>query len=235
MKQRSITRRSVTGVTLVVAAALGLALYGSGVGSGGTNPFAKLPLAPLSTLGHLSASPSPGPLGPEGVPIPAVPPLARPSSPAPGAEVDGIACAPLEQLAYHIHVHLTIFVDGRQRQIPYGIGIAPPINVDHTPVGDFAVGGGCFSWLHTHAGDGIIHIESPVERTYTLGQFFDIWKQPLGSERVGPDAGVVTAFFDGRRYVGNPRAIPLIAHAQIQLEVGRPLIRPESIQFPAGL
>jgi len=234
MNQPRITRRSAIGVTLA-AVAVALTLYASGVGSGGTNPLAKLPLAPLSTLGRLSVAPAPGPLGPEDVPIPNAPSLAPASSPAPGAEVDGIACAPLEQLAYHIHVHLTIFVDGSQRQIPYGIGIAPPLDVDSTPVGDFVVSGACFSWLHTHAADGIVHIESPVERTHTLGQFFDIWRQPLGHARVGPATGVVTAFFDRRRYLGNPRSIPLIAHAQIQLDVGRPLIQPESIHFPRGL
>jgi hypothetical protein len=30
-----------------------------------------------------------------------------------------------------------------------------------------------FTWLHTHAADDIIHTESPVNRTYTLGEFFD--------------------------------------------------------------
>ncbi len=35
--------------------------------------------------------------------------------------------------------------------------------------------GGCFYWLHTHTEDGIIHIESPVQRTFTLGHFFAIW------------------------------------------------------------
>ena len=64
MKQPRITRRSATAVTLP-AVMLALTLYGTGVGSGGTNPLAKLPLAPLSTLGRLSASPAPGPLGPE--------------------------------------------------------------------------------------------------------------------------------------------------------------------------
>jgi hypothetical protein len=41
----------------------------------------------------------------------------------------------------------------------------------------------------THANDGIIHIESPVQRTYTLGQFFDVWQQPLSPTRVGPAPG----------------------------------------------
>jgi hypothetical protein len=99
----------------------------------------------------------------------------------------------------------------------------------------FAVGGSAFFWLHTHAADGIIHIESPTVRTYTLGNFFEIWHEPLGPARVGPARGKVTAFFDGRRYLGSPRGIPLLAHAQIQLDVGRPLVAAETIDFPPGL
>jgi hypothetical protein len=45
----------------------------------------------------------------------------------------------------------------------------------------------------------------------------------------------VTAFLDGRRYPGSLRGIPLLAHAQIQLDVGRPLVAPETIDFPPGL
>ena len=90
----------------------------------------------------------------------------------------------------------------------------------------FIASGTCFYWLHTHAADGIIHIESPVHRTYTLGDFFDEWGQPLGPSRVGPAAGHVTALYDGQVYQGNPRDIPLNAHAQIQLEIGTPAHRP---------
>jgi len=90
-------------------------------------------------------------------------------------------------------------------------------------------------WLHTHAADGIIHTESPIDRTYTLGDFFDIWGQPLDHEQVGPAHGPVTALLNGRVFIGNPRSIPLLAHAQIQLEVGKPLVAPEQIAFPDGL
>jgi hypothetical protein len=40
---------------------------------------------------------------------------------------------------------------------------------------------------------------------------------------------------NGSAFTGNPRQIPLLAHAQIQLEVGRPLVAPEKITFPGGL
>ena len=48
-------------------------------------------------------------------------------------------------------------------------------------------------------------------------------------------SGHVTAIYNGKVYRGNPRDIPLTAHAQIQLEVGTPLVAPESITFPNGL
>jgi hypothetical protein len=59
--------------------------------------------------------------------------------------------------------------------------------------------------------------------------------QKLGPQQIGPSAGPVTAVINGRVYRGDPRDIPLTAHEQIQLEVGRPLVAPVSIRFPAGL
>ena len=50
-----------------------------------------------------------------------------------------------------------------------------------------------------------------------------------------PASGPIVAIYNGQRYEGNPRDIPLNAHAQIQLEVGSPLIAPESVSFPSGL
>ncbi|HTS99185.1 MAG TPA: hypothetical protein VMI33_21470 [Streptosporangiaceae bacterium] len=58
---------------------------------------------------------------------------------------------------------------------------------------------------------------------------------PLGDDQVGPARGPVTALYNGQAYRGSPRDIPLTAHAQIQLEVGTPLVAPESITWPAGL
>ncbi len=74
-----------------------------------------------------------------------------------------------------------------------------------------------------------------MHRTFTLGDFFDIWGQPLSKTQVGPARGPVTAIYNGRVYLGNPRDIPLEKHAQIQLQVGKPLVAPVSITFPGGL
>lgn len=218
----------------VVAGVLGILAASGRFGTTGASS-APLPLGSLAALGRLAPAGNPGPLGPEGVPVPAVPQLAPPGSLQPGQSVDGVSCKPLEQLAFHIHAHLTIFFDGVGQQIPAGVGIAPPVDIQQSGQGPFAASGACFSWLHTHAADGIIHIESPVERVYTLGDFFDIWHVKLGPRRVGAAYGAVTALFDGRPFKGNPRRIPLLAHAQIQLDVGRPLVAPESIRFPNGL
>ena len=45
----------------------------------------------------------------------------------------------------------------------------------------------------------------------------------------------MVAIYNGQVFKGSPRDIPLTAHAQIQLEVGTPLVAPEKITFPAGL
>jgi hypothetical protein len=152
---------------------------------------------------------------------------------ASGDTVDGVGCLGQEQTLFHIHAHLTVFVDGAPRQIPDGIGITGG-QVQSTPQGPYVSGGSCFYYLHTHAADGILHIESPVQRTYTLGDVFDVWGQPLGPRQVGPAIGPVTAFYHGQLYDGNPRDIPLNAHAQIQLEAGRPLVAPVAITFTNG-
>jgi hypothetical protein len=218
-----------------LAIALAVTLSLAGVAAGlvvvlrrGGNATASSRLAALSTLGPLVAPRALGPAGPEGPPIEPGPALAPAAAPSPGTTVDGIQCQPAEQVLFHIHARLTVYVHGQPERVPYGIGIADP-QTDQTPAGPFVVAGTCFAWLHTHAADGIIHIESPVERTYTLGNFFDIWHQPLDLRQVGPAKGRVTALVDGKVWKGNPRTIPLDAHTQIQLDAGRPLVAPTSI------
>jgi len=33
----------------------------------------------------------------------------------------------------------------------------------------------CIYWLHTHDDSGLIHMESPINQSFTLRQFFKIW------------------------------------------------------------
>jgi hypothetical protein len=225
-KRRRNWMAAIGAAAVVIIAAVGITLAvmsgnGSNAVAGGTP---QLKLASLAPLGTLKLAPSPGPAGSEGIPIPAAAPLASTATVATGQDVDGISCQANEQTIFHIHAHLTIFVDGSARQVPADIGI--PARAQNGP---------CLYWLHTHAPDGVIHVESPAQRTYTLGDFFDEWGQPLGPHQVGPAKGPVVAIYNGQHYEGNPRNIPLNAHAQIQLEVGTPLIAPVSVTFPSSL
>jgi hypothetical protein len=148
---------------------------------------------------------------------------------ATGASVDGISCQTSEQVAYHIHAHLAIFDNGKQQTLPRGIGIPNP-QVQN----GFVVSGKCFYWLHTHDTTGVIHVESPTQRSYTLGQFFDIWGQPLNGSQVGSAHGKLTVFVDGHQFSGDPRSIVLTPHKLIQLDVGT-VVSPKPFTFPAGL
>ena len=159
---------------------------------------------------------------------------------ATGQTIDGVQCQAGEQTVVHVHTHLTIFVNGKAQVIPYGIGI-PGFQAVQTAGGPFVETGSCFYWLHVHAYDGIIHIESPsTTQTFTLGQFFDEWGIPLSSTQVGPATGKVTVFFTspGKQpglYTGDPRNLPLGDHYQIQLDVGTPIVAPVKVTNWGGL
>ena len=151
-------RRRVAGVATAVAVTAGA---GVGVAS-----------AVSTSGGHRSAQPAPAAApGPETIPLEQGRVLADAATTTPGSTVAGISCEASEQVAYHVHAHLAVYVNGSSRPIPAGIGVVSPI-LQHTPAGDFAQASRCYYWLHTHAQDGVVHIESPSLATYTLGQFF---------------------------------------------------------------
>ncbi len=177
---------------------------------------------PTTTASPASQNPGAGKPGFEGVPIELGPNVA-PASTTQTGTVAGIKCGPTEQLAYHIHAHLTVYVNGQPRALPGGIGI-PGSQVVQSAQGPVAAGGQCIYWLHTHAPDGVIHIESPTRRIYTLGDFFNEWHQPLSANQVAGASGHVTAFLNGKPWTKDPTAIPLTPHAVIQLNVGSPVV-----------
>jgi hypothetical protein len=213
-------RRLLVLLAAVVAAALVVVLVV--LVSGGGNPAVNYRANGVAVYGHI---------GPEGIPLEVGPALATPNAKLTGAPVDTVQCLGQEQLAYHVHMHLAIFVNGQPRAVPLGVGMQPPVNVTKSPNGPFATGGQCFYWLHVHAQDGIVHIESPTTRNYVLGQFFGIWGQPLSSTQVGPAQGPVTATVNGRVWDGDPSEITLSPHAQVVLNVGGPVIRPPAVSF----
>jgi hypothetical protein len=127
--------------------------------------------------------------------------------------IGGIQCSSFEQLVFHIHSHLDIFISGKPFTIPAQIGIIP---------------GKCFYWLHTHDESGVIHIESPVSRNYTLGQFFDIWNQKFNNTRLFDNAAngnnTLTVYVNGSKVPSgtNYRDIKLSAHDEIAIVYGTP-------------
>jgi hypothetical protein len=155
----------------------------------------------------------------------------------PGAPIDGISCEE-EMLKYHIHAHLTLYKDGKRVPVPADVGI---------PYSQ-AIGGQhyCLYWLHTHDASGVIHIESPTQRLYTLGQFFDIWRYTslwdaqgglAGAAGLVVDSSFVNAlkaakpgeihiFIGGKPVSTSYRDITLTKHKLITIEIGTPLKPP---------
>jgi hypothetical protein len=141
----------------------------------------------------------------------------------------GIPALSAEGEVLHIHQHLDIWVHGQPVEVPGGIGID--------------TGQGFLSPLHTHNASGEIHIESPAQRSFSLGQFFDIWGVRLSQDCL---AGYCTRgqealrnFVGGQPFDGDPRSIVLTAHEEIVLAFGTasqlPSPVPSSYSFPAGL
>ncbi len=146
--------------------------------------------------------------------------------PAPSGEtVGGISCDAQEGQRIHIHQHLVILDHGKPVDIPARIGIP--------------AGKRCLYWLHTHTPDGILHIEAPQDRSFTLGDFFTVWGQPLGPMSAASAHAVrrdkVKVWVNGKPYLRNPRSIPLVAHADIVIQVGPPFAKPPAFTAWNGL
>lgn len=80
------------------------------------------------------------------------------------------------QMVLHIHPKLSIKVDGTNVTLPKDIGISLSLWKDHS-LDNYGMPG--MAPLHTHDESGIIHVESTVDRDYTLGQFLSIWGEGL--------------------------------------------------------
>ncbi len=131
-----------------------------------------------------------------------------------GLAIDGIRCDVTEGAVEHVHTHLQIIDRGHSTTIPGQIGIPE--------------GAGCLYWVHTHSDDGVIHIEAPVKKTFTLGEFFDIWEAPLDREHAdGVQAArgkSLRVTVNGRVWTQDPRLIPLRNREEIIIQNGPPYV-----------
>lgn len=145
---------------------------------------------------------------------------------AQGSVVDSMTCRTSSAGVYHIHMHLSLFVNGQQIAIPLGIGMLDPVTTH-----GFAFQNRCHYALHTHDASGVLHDQSPTPGPHTLGEFFDVWGEPLSATNVAGFQGSVIAFVNGKRYTGDLRAITFVPHMQITLEVGAPVVQPPIYSF----
>lgn len=141
----------------------------------------------------------------------------------------GLPALSAEGTALHTHQHLDITIHGVVASVPTDIGINEKERF--------------ISPIHVHDTTGIIHVESPVVQTFTLGQFFDIWGVKFTATCIGgycaDDANSLRVYVNGELQQGNPRNIALSAHQEIYISYGTaaevaPII-PKEYRFPAGL
>lgn len=220
---------------VLAALLVGAAWTLSGCAGGGqnhTSPTAPLTFSvttttPTSTVATPTAKAY---IGPDGFPVETGAFLAPSTTTRLGAIIDGVQCEPIAQLAYQTYAHLQVYVKGRSRALPGGIGMVDEAVIE-TPHGLYYTTNTCMYWLHTRAADGLIELQSPVPRRFTLGDFFAIWNQPLSASRVARSKGAVTATVNGRRWHGNPASIPLTQNVAIQLSVGKPTPAPQPVEW----
>jgi hypothetical protein len=127
-----------------------------------------------------------------------------------GVRPDQIGCSSAETpLAVRGRAHLDVLANGARVTIPARIGVLPT----------------CRYWLSTSRSDGVVEIASPVRRTFTLGDLFDIWGAPLGRDRVltfrTGSRRPLRIYVDGRRVTGDPRTVRLAPRREIALVIGR--------------
>jgi hypothetical protein len=142
------------------------------------------------------ATPIPTPAAtPSATPAPATPAAPSPTPPAAGNEIKCDLGG--HDAAYHIHALVGVKINGQL--------YAPPANI--------GIGTDCMYWVHTHAADGIVHIEAPASVNPTLGDFMGLWSKSFPDDellKTAQDAiaaGKVTV--DDKPFTGDPLSLVL--------------------------
>lgn len=159
----------------------------------------------------------------------------EPGEPPNGQVVDGLACGPLREGSNQAQVGLSFYADGREQQWPAGIGLVLPKGPDTVAQASNGLNQ-CAYPVHMEGSGGIAHLVGSPATTYTLGQFFDVWGQPLTRTRVAgyqADASHPLTFvvFDAKGtpapYTGDPRAIPLTPGTTVVILYNSPNVQPQ--------
>ncbi|HIE36950.1 TPA: hypothetical protein EYP83_02180 [Candidatus Geothermarchaeota archaeon] len=129
--------------------------------------------------------------------------------------INGIECIKVfKDIKVVMTIHLELYRYGSKVDIPPNIGIFDE----------------CSYWIHTHDEPGVIYVESPVVRSFRLGDFFDIWGVEISStsfmgEPVTPDKPLYI-YVDETVYNGDPRDIVLRDGMKIVISYGGPINNP---------
>lgn len=134
-----------------------------------------------------------------------------------GSPIGGFNCVinPPQPLSFH--AHLSILVNNEPLTIPRYLGASrqPPTH--------------CFYAIHTHDESGKIHVTPAAPGTFTLGQLFQIWGQPLTNTNVAGFSGLPVEIFvtdNGivtRVEEADWSSIELRDHREITIGLGTPV------------
>lgn len=140
----------------------------------------------------------------------------------------GLEKLSMEGNVLHIHQHMDIFIKDKKVVIPEGIGIGP--------------GKKYFSPIHVHDTTGIIHVESPILKNFTLGQFFQIWGIQFNDQCIGiycnDDKNKLKVYVNGDLVKTGVQNINLTAHQEIAIYFGLEVPADKIIKnynFPSNL
>ena len=190
----------------------------AGCGGGSSDSKGSTTTAPTAAPPELSLNTGPAP-------------WPRPEDAIERAAAAGLPAFKSEQLFFHVHAHLDVFVDGKPTVVPAGIGIGGDPNARvATQNGQVVAGlvGGqcshpCISPLHTHDESGVLHVENDKDRQINLGQLFAEWGVRFTPDCVGgycaPDKPY-KVYVNGQQFTGDASTIVLKNLEEIAIVIG---------------
>ncbi len=138
-----------------------------------------------------------------------MPPWSAPTDVPARVDNAGLDLGPMG-MEEHYHPNLAIIIAGEQVPLPGNIGVDAST--------------GAMSAVHTHEGDGTIHIEAGVPgEIFTLGQLFTQWGLKLTATQIGgvkaEPGETITVTSNGTPVEGDPNDLRLEPEQRIVLEL----------------
>lgn len=130
--------------------------------------------------------------------------------------------------SYHVHAHLSVYVNGQQVPVPGNVGITATLT------------GGIEATMHTHDTSGIIHMEAGNPYPFKVSDFLDVWGVKFTDTQLGAytDRGQdrVWMYVNGKP-ISDPVTYVLRPHDNVVLAYGRAGSFPTNVPFnwPPGV